>query len=275
MPIVTIAHETGSGGPEIGTALAERLGYRYVDREMISQAARQYGVTEDKLAQLDETKPSLFERFDVETRQYISIIQSGLYDVAEEDNVVINSRGGQILLRGITHALRIRVIAPFELRVKRVMDKMTGRMGESVDVRTTAEMVRRSDHEKHGRMRYLYDVDWGDPALYDLVLNTEKLSTAAAVDMMSGLVRRPEVQATEASRQAVRDRGLASRVRAALAAHPDTRKYRINVEADQGVIRLEGTAAVEKAAEVARTVAGVVDVKGQLLEVPPIPPFVA
>jgi cytidylate kinase len=275
MPIVTIAHETGSGGPEIGTALAERLGCRYVDREMISQAARQYGVTEDKLAQLDETKPSLFERFDVETRQYISIIQSGLYDVAEEDNVVINSRGGQILLRGIAHVLRVRVIAPFELRVKRVMDKMTGRMGEGVDVRTTADMVRRSDHEKHGRMRYLYDVDWGDPALYDVVLNTEKVSAEAAVEMIAGLVRRPEVQATESSRQAVRDRALASRVRAALAAHPETRKYRINVEAEQGVIRLEGTAAVEKAAEVARTVAGVVDVKGQLLEVPPIPPFVA
>ncbi|PYM60207.1 MAG: hypothetical protein DMD79_16180, partial [Candidatus Rokuibacteriota bacterium] len=74
MPIVTIAHATGSGGPEIGTVLADRLGCRYVDREMISEAARQYGVTEDKLQQLDETKPSLFERFDVETRQYISII---------------------------------------------------------------------------------------------------------------------------------------------------------------------------------------------------------
>ena len=47
MPIVTIAHETGSGGPEIGTALAQRLGYRYVDREMISEAARQYGVVEE------------------------------------------------------------------------------------------------------------------------------------------------------------------------------------------------------------------------------------
>ena len=275
MPIVTIAHETGSGGPEIGTALAERLGYRYVDREMISQAARHYGVTEDKLTQLDETKPSLFERFDVETRQFITIIQSGLFDVAEEDNVVINSRGGQMLLRGIAHVLRIRVIAPFDLRVKRVLNKMAGQMSESVDVRTTAEMVRRSDHEKHGRTRYLYDVDWGDPALYDLVINTEKLTPEAAVEMIVGLVRRPELASTDASRQAVRDRGLASRVRAALAAHPETRKYRINVESDQGVVRLEGTAALEKAAEVTRTVAGVVDVKAQLLEVPPIPPFVA
>ena len=275
MPVVTIAHETGAGGAEIGKALADRLGYRYVDREMISEAALHYGVVEDKLTQLDETKPSLFERFDVETRQYITVLQSALLDVAEQDNVVINSRGGQILLRGIQHVLRVRVIAPFDLRVKRVMKKMAGQMGESVDVRTTAEMVRRSDHEKHGRMRYLYDVDWGDPSLYDLVLNTEKVTMEAAVEAMAGLVRRPELAATEESKRAVRDRALASRVRAALAAHPETRKYRINVEGERGVIRLEGTAALEKATEVARTVPGVVDVKGQVLEVPPIPPFVA
>jgi cytidylate kinase len=274
MPIVTIAHETGSGGPEIGMALAERLGYRYVDREMLSQAAKQYGVVEDKLEKLDETKPSLFERFDVETRQYITILQSGLLDVAEQDNVVINSRGGQILLRGVPHVVRVRVIAPFDIRVKRVHKKMA-HQGETVDVRTTAEMVRRSDNEKSGRIRYLYDVDWGDPALYDLVINTEKLAIDAAVELIAGVVRRPELLATEASRQMVRDRALASRVRAALAAHPETRKYRISVDADRGVIQLEGTAALERATEVARAVPGVVDVKAQLLEVPPIPPFVA
>jgi cytidylate kinase len=275
MPIVTVSHLTGSGGPEIGIALAERLGYRYVDRDMIMEAARQYGVVEDKLMQLDETKPSLFERFDVETRQYITVLQSAILDAAEHDNVVLNSRGGQILLRGVPHTLRVRVIAPFDLRVKRVMKKMTGPMAEGVDFRTTAEMVRRSDQEKFGRMRYLYDVDWGDPALYDLVINTENVSIDAAVDMLLGLVRRPDMAVTEVSRQMVRDRALASRVRSALAAHPETRKYRINVESEQGVIRLEGTAALEKAGEVARTVKGVVDVKGQLLEVPPIPPFVA
>jgi cytidylate kinase len=273
MAIVTIANETGSGGPEIGIELAKRLGYRYVDREMLSEAAQRYGVIEDKLTQLDETKPSLFERFDVETRQYITVIQSALLDTAEQDNQVINSRGGQMLLRGIAHVLRVRVIAPFDLRVKRVMKKMAGQMQETVDVRTTAEMVRRSDQEKHGRIRYLYDVDWNDPALYDLVVNTEKISIDAAVDVIAGLVR--GLVTTEESRQEVADRALASRVRAALAAHVDTRKYRINVEAERGVIRLEGTAALDRAAEVASTVPGVIDVRGQLLEVPPIPPFVA
>jgi cytidylate kinase len=273
MAIVTIAHETGSGGPEIGIELAKRLGWRYVDREMLSEAAQRYGVGEDKLTELDEKKPSLFERFDVETRQYITVLQSALLDNAEQDNVVINSRGGQMLLRGISHVLRVFVIAPFELRVKRVMKKMSAQAQEGVDVRTTVEMVRRSDQEKHGRIRYLYDVDWGDPALYDLVLNTEKLTVDAGVESIAGLVR--SLTVTPESRQHVRDRALASRVRSALAAHPDTRKYRLTVEAERGIIRLEGTAALDRAAEVARTVPGVVDVKGQLLEVPPIPPFVA
>jgi cytidylate kinase len=275
MAIVTVSHEMGSGGSEIGAVLAERLGYRFVDQDMISQAARQYGVGEEKLSQVDETKPSFVERFDVETRRYITVLQSALLDVAEQDNVIIMGRGGQVLLRGIAHVLRLRVTAPFDLRVKRVMKKMAGQMGETVDVRTTAEMVRRNDQEKFGRMRYLYDVDWSDPALYDVVLSTEKLAHEAGVEMVLGLLRRPELAATELSRQMVRDRALASRIRTALAAHPETRKYRINVEADRGVVQLEGTAALDRAAEVTRTVPGVVDVKAQLLEVPPIPPFVA
>jgi hypothetical protein len=201
------------------------------------------------------------------------VLQSALLDAAEQDNVVINSRGGQMLLRGITHVLRVHVIAPFDLRVKRVMKKMAGQAQEGVDVRTTVEMVRRSDQEKNGRMRYLYDVDWGDPALYDVVLNTEKLTVEAGVDALAGLVR--SLVTTPESLQHVRDRALASRVRSALAAHPDTRKYRLSVDAARGVIRMEGTAALERATEVARTVPGVVDVKSELLEVPPIPPFVA
>jgi osmotically-inducible protein OsmY len=86
------------------------------------------------------------------------------------------------------------------------------------------------------------------------------------------MVRRPELAATAASQQAVRDRALASRVRVALAAHRATRKYRITVEAKHGVIRLEGAAALEQGLEVARAVQGVADVHTQLLEVPPIPP---
>ena len=275
MCIITISHEMGAGGPEIGQQVAEKLGYKYVDHELISDAAHRYGLLEEKLSHLDESKPSLFERFDAETRRYITVIQTALFEFAEHDRVVLMGRGGQWLLRGISHHLRVRVMAPFELRVKRLAAKLAGPMGEKASPRTVMEMIRRDDTERTGRMRYLYEVDLADPALYDLVINTETLAVTTAVELIVGVVGRPELAATPAGAQLVADRSLASRVQVALATHPETRKYRITVEAKAGQVTLEGTSAMDEALDVAREVAGVRGVKAQQVDIPPIPPFVA
>jgi cytidylate kinase len=275
MAIITISHEMGAGGPEIGMTVAQRLGYRYADHELILDTAQRYGLLEEKLSHLDESKPSFFERLDTETHQYITAIQTTLLEFADQDNVVLMGRSGQWLLRGIPHVLRVRVKAPFELRVKRALKKMAGQMGEAVNPRTVTDMVRRDDAEKSGRFRYFYELDINDPSLYELVLNTEKVSTETAVELIATAARRPEFATTEAGRQVVADRALASRVQVALATQPETRKYRITVEAQQGVVTLEATAALDQAVEVARTVHGVRDVKTRQVEIPPIPPFVA
>jgi osmotically-inducible protein OsmY len=118
-------------------------------------------------------------------------------------------------------------------------------------------------------------VDLRDPALYDLVLNMEKLSIDAAVELVAAAVQRPELQTTPAGQQLVADRSLASQVQVALATNPETRRYRITVEAKSGLVTLEGTAAMDEAVEVARLVQGVREVKTQQVDIPPIPPFVA
>jgi cytidylate kinase len=246
-----------------------------VDHELISATAHRYGLLEEKLEHLDESKPSLLERFDAETRRYITAMQTALYEFAEQDRVVLMGRGGQWLLRGIAHALRVRVMAPFELRVKRLSAKLSGSMGEQASPRTVTDMVRRDDTEKAGRMRYLFEVDIADPSLYDVMINTERVTVGGATDIIAALAARPEFATTPASRQLVSDRSLASRVQVALATHPETRKYRITVEARTGVVTLEGTAAVDEAIEVAREVEGVREVKAQQVDIPPIPPFVA
>ena len=275
MAILTISHEMGAGGPEIGQQVAEKLGYRYVDHELISDAAQRYGLLEEKLSHLDESKPSLFERFDAETRRYITVIQTALFEFAEQDRLVLMGRGGQWLLRGISHHLRVRVMAPFEVRVKRLSAKLAGPMGEKASPRTVMEMIRRDDTERAGRMRYLYEVDLADGALYDIVINTENLTVGTAVELVAGAVGRPDLQTTPTGAQLVADRALASRVQVALATHPGTRKYRITVEARAGQLTLEGTAAMDEALEVAQGVTGVRGVKVQQVDIPPIPPFVA
>jgi len=275
MAIIAISHQMGAGGTEIGMGAAQRLGYHYVDQELIQDAVRRYGLVEEKLSHLDESKPTLFERFDAETRHYITILQTTLLEFAENDNVVLMGRGGQWLLRGIPHVVRVRVIAPFEQRVRQWIKRTAEVAGETPNQRAAADLLRRDDSEKAGRMRYLYEVDVADPSLYDLVINTEKLRYEAAVEMVERAVRRPEMATTDAARRIVASRALASRVQVALATHPETRRYRITVEAQDGVVTLEGTAALERALDVARDVPGVREVKTRQLEIPPIPPFVA
>jgi cytidylate kinase len=273
--IVTISHQMGAGGSEIGVAVAQRLGYHYVDHELLEDAVRRYGVAQEKLSHLDETKPSLFERFDAETRHYITVLQTTLLEFAEADNVVLMGRGGSWLLRGIPHVLRVRIIAPFEQRVRHWIKRVAAQSGETPNQRAVVDLIRRDDGEKAGRMRYLYEVDIVDPNLYDLVVNTERLKGEPVVEMIERAVRRPEMVTTDAGRRVVASRALASRVQVALANHPDTRRYRVTVEAEDGVVTLEGTAALDKAVEVARTVPGVIQVKTQQVDIPPIPPFVA
>jgi cytidylate kinase len=273
--IVTISHQIGASGPEIGMKLGQRLGYHYVDQEILSDAVRRYGLAEDRLSHLDEAKPGLFERFDTETRHYITVLQTTLLEFAEVDNVIIMGRSGQWLLRGIPHVLRVRIIAPFDLRVRRWIQRTSEQTRETPNQRAVAELVRRDDAEKAGRTRYLHEIDIGDPGLYDLVVNTAKLPSDMGVAMIEQVVRRPEMATTDEGRRVVASRVLASRVQVALATDPHTRRHRLAVQAEDGVVSLEGTAALDRAVEVARAVPGVRQVKTQQIDLPPIPPFVA
>src|SRR6059058_3648242 len=275
MAIIVVSTQMGAGGPEIGMALAQKCGYRYVDQELLQDAGRRYGLAEERLSHLDESKPTFFERFDTETQHHITVLQTTLLELAELDNAVFMRGGGQWLLRGVPHVLRVRLIAPFEHRVKQWIKRVASMTGETPHPRAAAEFVRRDDLEKAGRMRYLYEVDIADPMLYELIVNTEKLRHEAVVEILERLVRRPEMATTEEGRRIVASRALASRVQVALATHADTRRYRINVEAQGDVVTLEGTTALERAVEVAQKVPGVREVRMQQVEIPPIPPFVA
>ena len=275
MAIVTISDELGAYGPEIGQGLAKQLAYRYVDQELISEAAQRYGLLEAKLSHLGESKPSLFERFDAETRHYVLVTQATLFELAAGDNVIIMGRGGQWLLRGIAHALRVRVAAPFDTRTRRLGAQLPGAAAGGPPPRQVADSARRIDGGKAGRMRYLYDVDIRDPKLYDIVLNTSQLDVPVAVDLLAGLLRGPGFVSTDAGRQLVADRALAAHVEVALARHASSWASGVSVRAAAGFVTVEGPVETEEIEPVVRTVAGVRGVTVRPVEAPPIPPFVA
>jgi cytidylate kinase len=275
MAILTISHEMGSGGAEIGMAVAARLAYTYVDNEELLGRAQKYGLAEERLARLVEDRPSWVERFDAETRRCILALQAVLYEFAQADDVVLIGGGGQWLLRGVPHALRTRIVAPFPERVTRLTTTLSAQGRERVTPKTVAQFIRRDDIQKASRMRYLFDVDIKDPGLYDILINTAGFSRPAAVEMLADVARRPELVTTDAARQLVADRVVASQVEVALAGHPDMRRYRIEVESTRGLVTLELPAGVDPdvAVAVARDVAGVQDVKLRIAELPVATPF--
>jgi cytidylate kinase len=275
MAILTISHEMGSGGAEIGMALATRLGYTYVDNEELLGRAQKYGLAEERLARLVEDRPSWVERFDAETRRCILALQAVLYEFAQADNAVLIGGGGQWLLRGVPHALRTRIVAPFPERVTRLTATLSAQGRERVTPKTVAQFIRRDDIQKASRMRYLFDADIKDPGLYDILINTAGFSRAAAVELLAEVARRPEFATTDAATELVADRVVASQVEVALAGHPDMRRYRIDVESTRGLVTLELPAGVDPdaALAVARGVAGVRDVKLRIAELPVATPF--
>ncbi len=275
MAILTISHEMGSGGAEIGMAVAKRLAYTYVDNDELLGRAQRYGLAEDRLARLVEDRPSWVERFDAETRRCIIALQVVLYEFAQDDDVVLMGGGGQWLLRGVPHVLRTRIVAPFPERVTRLTATLSAQGRERVTPKTVAQFIRRDDIQKTARMRYLFDADVKDPSLYDLLINTAAFSREAAVNLLADVARRPEFVTTDEARQLVGDRVVASQVEVALAGHPDMRRYRIDVEATRGLVTLDLPAGVDPdvAVAVAGGVAGVENVKLRIAEMPVVTPF--
>jgi len=275
MAILTISQEMGSGGAEIGMTVATRLGYTYVDNEELLGRAQRYGLAEDRLARLVEDRPSWVERFDAETRRCILALQTVLYEFAQADNIVLMGGGGQWLLRGVPHALRARIVAPFPERVTQLTATLSAEGRERVTPKTVAQFIRRDDIQKSARMRYLFDVDLKAPGLYDVLINTAVLSRETAVALLADLARRPDFSTTDEGRQLVADRALASQVEVALAGHSQMRRRAIGVESSHGVVTLElpSGADPEVALAVAREVAGVQSVTLRIAEIPIVSSF--
>jgi hypothetical protein len=136
------------------------------------------------------------------------------------------------------------------------------------DAEVAEAEIRRSDHAHAARMNELFGVTWGDPLLFDLVLNTDRLSVDTCVEQIKALVARPEFAETLESRALLAELALRSHIRSALRGNEATREVNITIDSAGGKAVLRGVvlnaAEREAAAEVAQSVAGVVSVDNQL-----------
>ena len=189
--VVTIAMTTGAHADQVGRLVAEHLGWSYVSDEIIDKAAKQAGVSPQEVAEVEHSQSlisriisaigsaALREYGDLvapdddmgESRSYRRLIQKVIREVAANGNVVILAHGASILLGGAPGVLRVLVTASLDVRANRFA------AASAQDARQALREIQRTDGERRAFFKSFYDLDEELPTHYDLVVNTDVLST--------------------------------------------------------------------------------------------------
>jgi cytidylate kinase len=274
MPVVTITRQLGSEGDAIGRALAERLGYRYLDKLGVADVMRAYGGDiEPGAPEIEEKQPSFWERLNEERRRHNIMLRCAVSSFALDDNCVIVGVGATVLLRSLGHVLKVLTIAPTEVRQERVMVTGAPDRPGPLDRDSAHELIRARDRQTAGYLRYLFNVDYLDPKLYDLVLNTGRWSVQSASAYLSELVTLPEVSRTPESTERLHNLALGSQVEAALINNAGIWVHGLRVTADRGEVTMTGEVITDEDRDIAEEAAGAVPgVRGVINELRIQPP---
>jgi cytidylate kinase len=212
MAIVTITRQVGSGGEDIGRGIAEKLGYLYVGKERIFKELEKHGKKWlDWGKNMDEHCPNLWEHYDPSFTGFVSLVEENIFHHALKDRVILMGRGAHWLLRDIPHALRILIIAPKEVRMKRVSDC------QHVNRETAARLMDFSDHERSCYIHTVYRRNWTDSGDYDVVFDTGHLGYEEVIKMVLDEIPERDKRATSEAKGRLAQLALAAKVKAEIA----------------------------------------------------------
>jgi len=264
MPLIAMTREMGSLGKDVAAAVSERVGKQVVHHEIIDHLASKMRLRKSHVIRFLEGKSGIWERMTTDKTSLSIYTADETFSLAESDKVaVIRGWGAVHLLRPVPHVLSIRVCAPFEVRVQRMMERL------NTDDRDFVVNEIRMSEEAHGAItRRHFGINWQDSEQYDLVLNTERLTIEECADEVMGLLDDPTFQETPESMRLFRNLALAAHVRSALRQDPRTGSMQVSITAEGGVVTLSGLVEVGRepkdAADVASKVPGVKGVVNKL-----------
>ncbi|MGA9161471.1 MAG: cytidylate kinase-like family protein [Actinomycetota bacterium] len=202
--VVAISRAIGAEGERIGSLVAERLGFRYVDEEIITAAAEKQGVDPAMIADA-ERRRSVIQRVLEGLGQggaagaaagaptwvpddaseltrghdFRTLIRETIDETAARGDVVIVAHAAAFALAGRDDLLRVLITAPVEVRTRRVAEVRGAPEADAAKER------KRSDDARAAYLRSFYGIERELPTHYDLVLNTETIEPDAAADIVA------------------------------------------------------------------------------------------
>jgi cytidylate kinase len=201
--VVCLSHATGAGGNEVGRLVAERLGFRYVDEDLVSQAALRAGVDASEIADEERRKSWLGRVLDdlavgggeawamtglgpygavgvaTTSDELRAYIREAIEETAGHGKAVIVAHAASHALAGRQETLRVLVTASPATRAGRVAE------AEGLDETRAARAIKDADAGRADYLRRFHAVEQELPTQYDLVLNTDQLSPEQAAALIS------------------------------------------------------------------------------------------
>ena len=234
MAIITISRGSYSRGKEIAEKVAARLNYECISRDLLLEVSKEHNIPELKLVHAIHDAPGILARLNHTKEKYIAFIKLALLNHLKADNVVYHGLAGHFFVKDVPHALKVRVLADMEDRVRLEVER------KGIDADKARGILEKDDKERREWSQALYGIDTADPTLYDLVVHIKQLSVDDAVDMICDCVSKEHFKTTPESQRMIEDLALsASLHKALLDVDPD-----IVVCVDNHIAHVETRAAI-------------------------------
>ena len=206
MSVITISRGSYSRGKEIAEKVSAKLGYKCISRDLLLEVSKNYNIPEIKLMNAIHDAPSILGRVNRRKRKYIAFIKSVLLDHLKKDNIVYHGLAGHFFVKCVSHALKVRVVADMEDRVRLEMQR------KGINADKARRILVNDDEERRIWSQNLYGIDTADPSLYDLVVHIKKLTVDDAVDMICDCVSKEQFKTTSESQRMIEDLALSAAV---------------------------------------------------------------
>ncbi|MGE5235582.1 MAG: AAA family ATPase [Acidobacteriota bacterium] len=232
MPIVFVSSVPFGGGERLARSLADKLGCAFLTRDDVVARANESGIPVGKLEVAMVHKPAVQERLARLKDRYLAVATATICEKAAEGDLVYFGRAGQLLLPGVTHVVRVRVIPEHGQRVETAVQrtKLTPEKAET--------FLQDIDSDVRAWVHFVHGVEMDDLRRYDFIVNLENMSIENAATALCGIAQLPDFRPTPASQRAMEERLLQSRARIRLALDERTADADLTVRAAEGVVTI-------------------------------------
>jgi len=259
MAVIFISRGTMSGVHLLMDCLCTRSKVRCISREDLEKDVNRYGRIATRVLQKLTQASTAYEQFSELRWPYMVLMRKAMLGEVRRDNTVYHGFSSHLLLPLVKHFVRVRIDAPFDMRLTMTMERLT------CDERKAREYITRADKRRVKWARFMFAQDIRNTMLYDFHVNLGRVSLNAACGILEHILSEEDFQATPESQAEVERLYLASCIETALVTDPRTASKEISAEVQDHTANLIGPyledPELKAVLEIARQVPGIEGVR--------------